>query len=35
VSGGGFDAPVERWLLATGVLFVISGGVLLVRRRRR
>jgi hypothetical protein len=35
VSGGGFDAPVERWLLATGVLFAISGGVLLVRRRRR
>jgi len=34
VSGQGFDAPVERWLLATTALFAISGVVLLVRRRR-
>ena len=34
VSGQGFDAPVERWLLATAALFAISGVVLLVRRRR-
>jgi hypothetical protein len=34
VSGQGFDAPVERWLLATAALFAISGAVLLVRRRR-
>ena len=34
VSGQAFDAPVERWLLATAALFAISGVVLLVRRRR-
>jgi hypothetical protein len=34
VSGQGFDAPVERWLLATAALFAISGVVLLARRRR-
>jgi hypothetical protein len=33
VSGRSFDAPVERWLLATAALFAISGVVLLVRRR--
>jgi hypothetical protein len=33
-SGQGFDAPVERWLLATAALFAISGVVLIVRRRR-
>jgi hypothetical protein len=33
VSGAGFDAPVERWLLATAALFAISGVVLLARRR--
>jgi hypothetical protein len=34
VSGQSFDAPLERWLLATAALFAISGAVLLVRRRR-
>jgi hypothetical protein len=34
VSGRAFDAPVERWLLATAALFAISGVVGLVRRRR-
>jgi hypothetical protein len=33
VSGQSFDAPVERWLLATAALFAISGAVLVVRRR--
>jgi hypothetical protein len=35
VSGEGFDAPVERWLLATTALFAVSGLVLFIRRRRR
>ena len=34
VSGHGFDAPVERWLLATAALFAASGVVLLARHRR-
>jgi hypothetical protein len=34
VSGQSFDAPLERWLLATAALFAISGAVLLVSRRR-
>jgi hypothetical protein len=34
-SGDGFDAPVERWLLATAALFAISGVALLIRLSAR
>jgi hypothetical protein len=34
VSGMGFDAPVERWLLASAALFALSGLALLVARQR-
>jgi hypothetical protein len=33
-SGRDFDAPLERWLLATAALFLLSGIVLVARRQR-
>ncbi len=35
VAGRGWDAPLERWLLATAVLFAVAGLVYVLRGRRR